>query len=400
MNILVINAGSSSLKFQLIHMNNKSVMACGVAERIGKSDSVISYKFADKSEIKIEKKMRNHNDAMAIAIEALTSDKYGAITSISKIDAVGHRIVHGGEKFSDSVLINDDVLIALKDNIELAPLHNPTNIMGIEACKKAMSNVPMVAVFDTAFHQTMPQKAYLYGLPYEVYTDLKIRRYGFHGISHKYLAQKAAKIKGKDIKDLKIITCHLGNGASVAAIKNGESIDTSMGFTPLEGLIMGTRCGDIDPAIVDFLMKKRKLSINEVNSFLNTKSGVLGISGKSNDFRDLHKYAKVGDERSIIAIEAYCYRVKKYIGSYIAVMNGVDAIVFGAGVGENDTVVRAMIMEDMEYQGVKMNLSINNSKDTEKIISKPESKVIVMVVPTNEELMIANETYGIIKTLK
>lgn len=393
MNILVINAGSSSVKYQLIDMNDESVLASGIVERIGIDGPTLKHQAKGKEKLVQRLHIQDHSGAVKVVVDTLLSKEFGVISSINDIAAVGHRIAHGGDKFTQSILIDQTVIQAIKDNIELAPLHNPANIIGIEACQIVMPDIPMVAVFDTAFHQTLPKEAYLYGLSYDISTELKIRRYGFHGTSHKYIALQATEAIGKDIRELKIITCHLGNGSSVAAIKHGQSVDTSMGFTPLEGLVMGTRCGDIDPSIIQFLMHKRHMTLEEVMDFLNGECGVFGLSGKSSDFRDLWDYADKGDERCRTAIEVFCYRVKKYIGAYAAAMGGVDAIVFAGGIGENDIPVRAKILEGLEFLGVRVDYDQNNEKGVQKVISMPESKVFVMVVLTNEELMIAKDTY-------
>lgn len=397
MKILVINSGSSSLKYQLIDMETENALARGLCDRIGLDNSFLKHTKAGNDPVVIEKDMYNHKVAIQEVIKVLTDEKLGVISDMSQISAVGHRVVHGGEKFHDSVLIDQEVINAIKDCIELAPLHNPPNIIGIEACKDIMPGVPMVAVFDTAFHQSMPKHAYLYALPYEIYEKHGIRKYGFHGTSHKYVANRAAVILNKPIEDLNLITCHLGNGASVCAIKNGKSIDTSMGFTPLAGLAMGTRSGTIDPAIVLFLMEKEKMTLKQVNDFLNKKSGVLGISGVSSDFRDLHAAADEGNERAQLAIDMFCYRVKKYIGEYAAVLGGVDAIIFTAGIGENNSIVRRKVMEDMEYLGAVVDWEKNKIKGKEVDISAPEAKVRTLVIPTNEELAIARETSRLIK---
>lgn len=392
MNILVINCGSSSLKYQLIDMDNEKVLAKGLAERIGIEGSRIKHKTTGKDEVVIEKPMPNHKVVLELVLNALVDPSYGAIKSMDEIGAVGHRVVHGGEKFAASVKIDAKVMEALNACVDLAPLHNPPNIMGIEACKELMPNTPMVGVFDTAFHQTMPRENFIYPLPYELYEKYGIRRYGFHGTSHKYVSNRAAKILGKDIKDLKIITCHLGNGASVCAVKNGKAIDTSMGFTPLEGLAMGTRSGDIDPAIIPFVMEKEGLSISEVNDLLNKKSGVLGISGVSSDFRDIEEAMANGNERAKLALNVFCNRVKKYIGAYAALMGGVDAVVFTAGIGENSIEIREMVCEGLEFLNLEIDKEKNHVRGKEVIISKDTSKVKVLVVPTNEELMIARDT--------
>ena len=397
MKILVINAGSSSLKYQLIDADSEKVLAKGLVERIGIPKSALKHSAEGKDKLVVEKDLKDHTEAIKMVLNALVDKEYGVISDMSEIGAVGHRVVHGGEKFSESVELTESVMKAIEENIELAPLHNPANIMGIAACKANLPNVPMVAVFDTAFHQTMPEKAYLYGLPMEAYKQFKIRRYGFHGTSHKFVAFRTAKILGKDIKSLRIITCHLGNGASVAAVKYGKVVDTSMGFTPLEGLVMGTRSGDIDPTVVQHLMNKVNMSLDDAIAYLNKKSGVLGLSGISSDFRDIWQAARDGNANAKLALEVFAYRVKKYIGAYTAAMGDVDAIVFTAGLGENDPSIRTMIMEDMGFLGVKIDEKANAERGEEKIISTPDSRVKVMVVPTNEELMIARETYALIK---
>lgn len=392
MNILVINCGSSSLKYQLIDMDNEKVLAKGLAERIGIEGSRIKHRTTGKDEVVIEKPMSNHKVVLELVLNALVDPNYGAIKSMDEIGAVGHRVVHGGEKFASSVKIDAEVMEALNACVDLAPLHNPPNIMGIEACKELMPNTPMVGVFDTAFHQTMPRENFIYPLPYELYEKYGVRRYGFHGTSHKYVSNKAAEMLGKDIKDLKIITCHLGNGASVCAVKNGKAIDTSMGFTPLEGLAMGTRSGDIDPAIIPFVMEKEGLSINDANDLLNKKSGVLGISGVSSDFRDIEEAMANGNERAKLALNVFCNRVKKYIGAYAAMMGGVDAVVFTAGIGENSIEIREMVCEGLEFLNLEIDKEKNHIRGKEVIVSKDNSKVKVLVIPTNEELMIARDT--------
>lgn len=401
MKILVINCGSSSLKYQLIDMNTGEVLAKGLAERIGINDSLLTHQVINKDKVKIKKDMNDHKDAIKLVLDALTDNEIGIIHNMSEIDAVGHRIVHGGEMFTDSVLINDDVIKSLEDCIELAPLHNPANIEGIKACQQIMPDIPMVGVFDTAFHQTMPDYAYLYPISYDYYTKYKIRRYGFHGTSHKYVSQRAAEILGIPIEKLKIITCHLGNGASITAVKYGKSIDTSMGFTPLEGLAMGTRSGNIDPSIITFLMDKEGLSAEEVINLLNKKSGVYGISGISSDFRDIEDAAfKEGNKRAQLALNIFSYRVKKTIGSYAAAMGGVDVIVFTAGVGENGPEIREFILDELEFLGFTLDKEKNRVRGKEAIISTENSKVKIMVIPTNEEYMIAKDTEKIVKGLK
>lgn len=397
MKILVINTGSSSLKYQLIDTLNETVLAKGNCDRIGIEDSFIKHTKMGSDAIVIEKDMANHKVAIQQVLNVLTDKEIGVISEMSEIAAVGHRVVHGGEKFHESVIIDDEVMTALRACIELAPLHNPPNIIGIEACKEVMPNTPMVAVFDTAFHQTMPKHAYLYALPYEIYEKYGVRKYGFHGTSHKYVANRAAEILGKPIEELKMITCHLGNGASVCAVKNGKSIETSMGFTPLAGLAMGTRCGTIDPAVISYLMSKEKMSVKDINDYLNKKSGVLGISGVSSDFRDIEAAANEGNERAALAIEIFCYRVKKYIGEYAAVMDGIDVIVFTAGIGENNPLVRRKILTGLDYMGIDIDWDKNEVKGKETNISAPTSKITTLVIPTNEELAIARETFKLLK---
>lgn len=396
MNVLVINAGSSSLKYQLIDMSNESVLAKGLCERIGIDNSFLKHTKSGSDAVVIEKDLWNHKVAIQEVISALTDENLGVIKDMSEITAVGHRVVHGGEKFASSVVITDTVMAALRQCIEIAPLHNPPNIVGIEACQAIMPNTPMVAVFDTAFHQTMPKHTYMYALPYEAYEKHAIRRYGFHGTSHKYVTERAAALLKKPLEDLKIITCHLGNGASVTAIKNGKSYDTSMGFTPLEGLVMGTRCGDLDPAIVTFLMEKENMTAKQVNDYMNKKSGVAGISGVSSDFRDLEAAANEGNERAKLALEIFYYRVRKYIGAYAAAMGGVDAIVFTAGVGENNASGRVHILEGLEFLGVSIDVERNKVRGEEIDASTADAKVRTLVIPTNEELAIARETKNLL----
>ncbi len=398
MNILVINAGSSSLKYQLIDATNYDVSAKGLVERIGMDNTLLVHtpKGKDSVEISVEPN-KKHNVAIKAVLEALTSSQHGVIQDLSEISACGHRVVHGGEKFSGSVLLDDEVYKALEENVELAPLHNPANLMGIDACKENLPGVPMVCVFDTAFHQTMPKQAYLYALPMEAYKKFKVRRYGFHGTSHKYVAQRAAKLLGKDFSQVKLITCHLGNGSSIAAIKNGKVVDTTMGFTPLEGVPMGTRSGDMDAAIIPYLMDKYNLDVNGVMGILNKKSGVLGLSGVSSDFRDVRKAMNEGNEDAKAALEVFCYKVKKYIGSYAAALNGADAVVFTAGIGENDIVLRSDIMKDMDYMGAKIDAKKNDIRGVECDISTSDSTTKILLIPTNEELMIAQETYELLK---
>lgn len=397
MNVLVINCGSSSLKYQLINSESEEVLAKGLCERIGIDGSAITHQPAGGAKVKTEVDMPNHTVAVQLVIDKLTDAEVGVIKSLNEIDAVGHRIVHGGEKFASSVVLDDEVLKTIEECNDLAPLHNPANLIGINSCKEIMPDVPMVGVFDTAFHQTMPKKAYLYGLPLSYYKDYKVRRYGFHGTSHDFVSKRAAEILGKDIKDLKIIVCHLGNGASVSAVKNGESVDTSMGLTPLEGLIMGTRSGDLDPAIITFLAGKEGISAEEVINICNKKSGVLGLSdGLSSDFRDLAEAAADGNETAKDALDAYAYRVGKYIGAYAAAMNGVDAIVFTAGAGENNAEVRALIGQYIGFLGTNIDAEKNKLRGEEVILSDADAKVATMVIPTNEELAIARETVRLV----
>ena len=398
MNILVINCGSSSLKYQLIDMNGEEVLAKGLVERIGIEGSRIKHDTTGKERVIIEEPMKDHKRALELVLEAIVDEKYGAIKSMDEIGAVGHRVLHGGEDFSSSTIIDDEVMKAIENNIELAPLHNPPNIMGIEACKELMPEVPMVAVFDTAFHQTIPADNYIYALPYELYEKYKIRRYGFHGTSHKYVSQRAAEILGKDIRDLNIVTAHLGNGSSVTAVEGGKSVDTSMGFTPLEGLAMGTRSGDIDPAIIPFIMEKEGLSFEEVNQMLNKSSGVLGISGISSDFRDLEIAADEGNQRAKLALEVFANRVKKYIAAYAAQMCRIDVLVFTAGIGENSASMRELICDGLECLNIIIDKELNEqASGKEAIISKNIGGVTIMVIPTNEELMIARDTLELVQ---
>lgn len=393
MKILVINCGSSSLKYQLIDSGTEEVLAKGLCERIGIDGSAITHQPAGGEKVKTEIPMPNHTVAVQLVIEKLTDVSVGVIASLEEIDAVGHRIVHGGERFAESVLLTEDVMKAIEECNDLAPLHNPANLIGINSCREIMPKVPMVGVFDTAFHQTMPKKAYLYGLPYSYYEKHKVRRYGFHGTSHDFVSGRAAEILGKDRADLKIIVCHLGNGASVSAVQNGKSVDTSMGLTPLEGLIMGTRSGDMDPAIVTFLAQKEGISAEEVLDICNKKSGVLGLSGGySSDFRDLAEAAAAGNEMAKTALETYAYRVGKYIGAYAAAMNGVDVIAFTAGAGENNAEVRRLIGQYIGFLGTSIDEQKNQLRGEEIILSKETDKVVTMVVPTDEELAIARET--------
>ena len=397
MKVLVINCGSSSLKYQLIDMATEESLAQGLVERIGIEGSVLTQKVEGREKYIVKEAMKDHKDAIRLVLAALVDENNGVISSMEEINAVGHRVVHGGEKFAGSVLITDEVKAALEECIELAPLHNPANIMGIEACEAILPGVPMVGVFDTAFHQTMPKSSYLYGLPHELYTKYGVRRYGFHGTSHRYVSQRAAAMLGKNIEDCKIITCHLGNGASVAAIDGGKSVDTSMGFTPLEGLIMGTRCGDIDAAILPFLMEKEGLDAKGLSDLMNKKSGVYGMTGISSDFRDIEDAAAQNNELAQVALESYAKKVKKYIGSYAAEMNGVDAVVFTAGVGENGIDMRADIMANMDFLGMKLDEEANKVRGKERVISTEDSKVKILLIPTNEELMIARDTLELVK---
>ena len=384
MNILVINCGSSSLKFQLINSESEGVLAKGLCERIG-IDGKLTYQPEGGEKTTSDKAMPTHTEAIQFVIDALTDEKTGVVKSLDEINAVGHRVVHGGEKFASSVVIDDEVLKAIEECNDLAPLHNPANLIGINACRELMPGVPMVAVFDTAFHQTMPSKAYMYGLPYEYYEKYKVRRYGFHGTSHSFVSKRVAELVGKAYDETKTIVCHLGNGASICAVENGKSVDTSMGLTPLEGLVMGTRSGDIDPAIMEFLAKKENLDIAGLMNVLNKKSGVYGLSNNlSSDFRDLSEAAADGNEIAELALDVFAYRVAKYVGSYTAAMNGVDNIVFTAGIGENSAIVRTMVCKYLGYLGIEIDEELNGKRGQEIIISTPESKVKVLVVPTNE----------------
>jgi acetate kinase len=389
---LVINCGSSSLKYQLIDMSDESVKAIGLVERIGIEGSQLKHEVPGKEKMVKEVDMEDHKVALKHVLDAITDEDYGCIDSLDAIDAVGHRVVHAGERYAESVVINDDVIDALEECIELAPLHNPPNIMGIKAIQELLPGVENVGVFDTAFHQSIPEESYIYPLPYEYYKKYGIRRYGFHGTSHRYVAQRAAKLMGKDLEDLKLVTCHLGNGASVTAIDGGKSVATSMGFTPLEGLAMGTRTGDLDPAIVTFIMEKENLSPQEMDNVMNKQSGVLGISGVSSDFRDIEDAADDGNERAQLAIKTFDLRVKKYIAAYAAVMGGVDGIVFTAGLGENSPSNRKEICSGLEFMGVTLDEDKNDFRGEERLVNTDDSKVKVMVIPTNEELMIARDT--------
>ncbi len=395
MNVLVINCGSSSLKFQLINSDTEAVLAKGLCERIG-IDGSLTYQPEGGEKTTENKAMPTHTEAIQFVIDALTDAETGVVKSLDEIGAVGHRVVHGGEKFATSTVITDEVFKAIEECNDLAPLHNPANLIGIAACQKLMPGTPMVAVFDTAFHQTMPEEAYMYGLPYEYYEQYKVRRYGFHGTSHSFVSKRTADIMNKPYEEVKTIVCHLGNGASICAVKNGKSVDTSMGLTPLEGLVMGTRSGDIDPAILEFLAKKEDMDITALMNMLNKKSGVQGVSGLSSDFRDLTAGAESGNKRAKIAIDMFAYRVAKYVGSYAAAMNGVDAIAFTAGIGENVCLVREKVCEYLGYLGITLDKEANATRGEEIEISTPDSKVKVYVVPTNEELAIARETVALV----
>jgi acetate kinase len=395
MKVLVINCGSSSLKYQLINSEDASVLVSGLCERIG-IDGRLVYKPANGEKRTFEDALPDHQVAVSNVLAAITNPEYGVIKSLDEIDAVGHRVVHGGETFNKSVVITDEVIKAIEDCNDLAPLHNPANIIGINACRSLMPGVPQVAVFDTAFHQTMPDKAYMYGLPYEYYEKYKVRRYGFHGTSHSYVSKRVIDVAGLNPDNSKVIVCHLGNGASVSAVLNGKSVDTSMGLTPLEGLVMGTRSGDIDPAIVEFIAKKENLSVSEVMTVLNKKSGVQGMSGLTSDFRDIDAGIKEGNERARLAREVFCYKVAKYVGSYVAAMNGVDAIAFTAGIGENDGVVRKEICSYLGFLGLTIDDEKNAIRGEEVVISTPDSKVMALTIPTNEEYAIACETTALV----
>ena len=397
--IFVVNCGSSSIKYQLLNMNGEQVLAKGLIERIGMEGSVLKHTPTGKYTVDISAEIPDHSVGIQMALDALTNEEYGVIDSMDEIDAVGHRVVHGGERFTDSVLISDDVLNGIEACAEIAPLHNPPNLYGIKACMRLMYNTPQVAVFDTAFHQTMPKVAYLYGLPYEMYVKYGLRRYGFHGTSHKYVAQQAAEMMGEHMSDLRFITCHLGNGASIAAIKYGKSIDTSMGYTPLEGLVMGTRSGEIDPAIIPFLMEKENMNAQQIDDYLNRRSGILGISGLSSDFRDLESAANRGDERSQLAIDIFAYKVKKYIGGYVAAMGGVDAIIFTAGLGENSPFMRDKICNGLEYLGTRIDPELSKLRGKQMEISIKRARVKIFVIPTNEELVIARDTLNICRRI-
>ncbi|BBB93237.1 MAG TPA: acetate kinase [Methylomusa anaerophila] len=399
MKILVFNCGSSSIKYKLFDMADESVLASGLVERIGLEGSVWTHQPRGKDKVVTNTDIKNHSIGIQLVLEALTDTKHGVIASMKEIKAVGHRVLHGGEKFSASVLVSPPVMKAVEECIELGPLHNPANIIGINACGELMPGVPQVTVFDTGFHQTMPQYAYLYAIPYEAYEKYSVRRYGFHGTSHRYVSQRVAELLNESISNLRIITCHLGNGASVAAVKYGECIDTSMGLTPLEGLVMGTRSGDMDPAIIPFLMKKENMTAEQMDNYMNKKSGVLGVSGVSSDFRDVETAANNGNERAELALEMFAYRVRKYIGSYAAAMGGVDVIVFTAGLGENSISMREKICNGLEFLGTSIDPVKNNIRGKEQEINVDGAKVKIFVIPTNEELVIARDTKEICSNL-
>lgn len=396
MNVLVINCGSSSLKYQVINSDTEEVLAKGLCERIG-IDGRLVYQPKGGEKETTEAAMPTHTEAVRMVLDALVNPKTGVLKNLKEIDAVGHRVVHGGEAFAETVLLDDKVIAAVEECSDLAPLHNPANLIGVRACQEVLPGVPMVGVFDTAFHQTMPKEAFLYGIPYEYYEKYKVRKYGFHGTSHSYVSKRAAEILGKPYDSLKTIVCHLGNGASICAVDKGRSVDTSMGLSPLEGLVMGTRSGDIDPSAMEFIAKKENLDMAGILNVLNKESGVEGLSGVSSDFRDLEKAAKEGNERAQIAREVFVHRVLKYIGGYVAVMNGVDVICFTAGLGENDGLIRQMICKNLEYLGIHIDGEANKVRGEEKVISTPDSKVTVLAVPTNEELAICRETVAILK---
>ncbi len=399
MKILVVNAGSSSLKYQLINMDDESTIAQGLVERIGIEGGKLTQKVNGEKRV-TQKELKDHLEAVGMMIQALTDKEYGVISSMEEIGAVGHRVLHGGEKFTESVVINETVMEAIKENIPLGPLHNPANLMGIKACQEVMPGTPMVAVFDTAFHQTMPPKAFLYGVPLDYYKRLHVRRYGFHGTSHRYVSKRAAEILGRPLEDLRIVTCHLGNGSSMAAVQYGKCVDTSMGMTPLEGVLMGTRSGNVDPAVLQFIMNHENLDINQMLDILNKKSGFLGISGISSDMRDVEEAAAKGDKYAQIAIDMLYHGIKKYIAAYAAVMGGVDAVVFTAGIGENGYELREGVLEGMEFLGIKFDKEKNRVRGKEVEISTPDSKVRVLVVPTNEEIVIARDTLELVGKAK
>lgn len=397
MKILVINAGSSSLKYQLFDMSNERVLAKGMCDRIGIEGGNFKQKVEGRDDYKIDIAMKDHSEAIQLVIDTLVSKEQGVIESVAEINAVGHRVLHGGEKFSGSVIINDDVIAAIEECCELGPLHNPHNLTGIRACERIMGDIPQVAVFDTGFHQTMPDYAYLYALPYEYYEKHKIRRYGFHGTSHRYISMRAAAVLGKDPKDLKLVTCHLGNGSSITAVDGGKCLDTSMGVTPLEGILMGTRCGSIDPAIVPLLMEKENLTAKEIDTIMNKKSGILGISQKTSDNRDIEQGAKDGDKRCQLIESMICHQLVKFIGGYAAAMGGVDAIVFAGGIGENNPQYRTRVAEKLAFMGAKIDEEKNKLRGVELDISAEDAKLRILVIPTDEELMIAKDTYELVK---
>lgn len=396
MNVLVINCGSSSLKYQVINSDTEEVLAKGICERIGIDGRLVYQPEGGEKEI-TEAAMPTHTEAVRMVLEALVNPNTGVFKNLHEIDAIGHRLVHGGEKFACSTLITDEVLAAVELCSDLAPLHNPANLIGVRACKEVLPEVPMTGVFDTAFHQTMPQDAYLYGIPYKYYEDYRVRKYGFHGTSHSYVSKRVAEILNKPYDSLKTIVCHLGGGASVCAVKNGKSVDTSMGLSPLEGLVMGTRSGDIDPSVLEYIAQKEKLDMAGIMNILNKESGVYGLSGLSSDFRDLEKAANEGDGKAEMARNVFCYRVVKYIGAYVAAMNGVDVICFTAGLGENDSKVREKICMNLGYLGITLDEEANKKRSEEVMLSTPDSKVKVMMVPTNEELAICRETVALLK---
>ncbi|MEW6724401.1 MAG: acetate kinase [Bacillota bacterium] len=392
MNIFVLNCGSSSVKYQLLDMNTETVLAKGQCERVGIEGTFLVHKRSGQDDYLVELGRADHTACIREVLKALTDAKVGVLESVEEIHAVGHRVVHAGEKFSGSVCITDEVKAALEECIDLAPLHNPPNLAGIRACERLLPGVPQVGVFDTAFHQTLEPKAYLYAIPYEYYQKYRVRRYGFHGTSHRFVAERTAELMGRPLAELKLIICHLGNGASISAVKGGKSVDTSMGFTPLEGLVMGTRSGDLDPALIEFISKKEGLTVEQVTNILNKKSGVLGLSGIGSDMRDIEMAIDQGNEQAKLTYEVYTYRLRKYIGAYVAAMDGVDAIVFTAGVGENDWLVRQMTCEGLTYLGITIDEALNKQRGKARAISTPESRVQVWVVPTNEELAIARDT--------
>ena len=399
MNVLVINCGSSSLKYQLINSDSEEVLAKGLCERIGIDGRLVYQKEGMDKEI-TEAPMPTHKEAIQMVLDALHNPKSGAVKDLSEIDAVGHRVVHGGEKFAQSVVLNEEVLAKVEECNELAPLHNPANLIGIRACQDLMPNVPMVGVFDTAFHQTMPDYAYMYAIPYEMYEKYGVRRYGFHGTSHRFVTAKLAEVMGKDLKDLKVVSCHLGNGSSITAVKGGESIDTTMGFTPLDGVLMGTRCGAVDPSAVTYVAGKHGFHVADMDNYMNKKSGMLGISGLSSDFRDITAASEKGDARATLAKDMLVYDIKKDIGAFAAIMNGLDAVIFTGGIGENAPNCREEVCENLEYLGIKIDKEVNNFKGELKKISTPDSKVEVWVIPTNEELLIARDTLAMVEGLK